>query len=66
MFIDAELEWENMFSGRFADGHIMKMWHKFKRLQHDMERKNVPGGLASNEGLMVAAEEEAADYFDSM
>jgi hypothetical protein len=65
MFIDAELEWENIYSGRFADEQIMLMWHKLKRLQHDLERKNFPDGPASRESLMLAAEAEAEDYFAS-
>jgi len=49
MFIDAQLEWENIFSGRYTDDQIMKLRHKLMKLQHDAERVNFPDGLAVRE-----------------
>ena len=66
MFIDAELEWENIFSGRFTDEQIMNRRHKLKKLQHEAERKNFPNGLTEKEAFVSEAEQEAANYFVAM
>ena len=63
MFIDAQLEWENIFSGRYSDDQIMKLRHKLMKLQHDAERENFPDGLAVKEALFAQAQQEAAEYF---
>jgi hypothetical protein len=39
MFIDALLEWENIFSGKYSDEQISNRRHKLMKLQHDAERK---------------------------
>jgi hypothetical protein len=66
MFIDAQLEWENIFSGRYTDEQIMTRRHKLRKLQHETERKNFPHGLAEKEAFVAEAEQEAVDYFASM
>ena len=66
MFIDAQLEWENIFSGRYTDEQIMNRRHKLKKLQHEAERKNFPNGLAEKEAFVAEAEQEAVDYFAAM
>ena len=66
MFIDAELEWENIFSGRYTDEHIMNRRHKLKKIQHETERKNFPNGLPEIEAFVAQAEQEAVEYFDGM
>ncbi len=63
IFIDAQLEWENIFSGRYTDDQIMNRRHKLMRLQHDAERTSFPDGLATRDSLFVQAEQEAKDYF---
>lgn len=63
IFIDAQLEWENIFSGRYSDEQIMNRRHKLMKLQHETERKNFPNGLAEKEALVAAAEHEAEVYF---
>lgn len=63
LFIDAQLEWENIFSGRYTDDEIMKRRHKLMKLQHDAERVSFPDGLATQESLFAEAQKEAADYF---
>ena len=63
MFIDAQLEWENIFSGKYTDEEIMNRRHKLMKLQHDAERGNFPDGLAVNEGLFSEAQHEATEYF---
>jgi len=47
IFIDAQLEWENIFSGRYTDDQIMNRRHKLMKLQHDAERTSFPDGLAT-------------------
>jgi hypothetical protein len=63
MFIDAQLKWENIFSGRYTDDQIMNLRHKLMKLQHDAESANFPDGLAVRDSLFVQAEHEAKEYF---
>jgi hypothetical protein len=65
MFIDAQLEWENIFSGRYTDEQIMNRLHKLKKLQHEAERRNFPRGLVTKEALFAGAQQEAQEYFAS-
>jgi len=65
MFIDAQLEWENIFAGN-SDEQIMNRRHKLMKLQHDTERNNFPDGLAVKESLFAEAQQEAKDYFRSV
>jgi hypothetical protein len=66
MFIDAQLEWENIFAGKYSDEQIMNRRHKLMKLQHDTERNNFPDGLAVKESLFADAQQEAKDYFRSV
>jgi hypothetical protein len=66
MFIDALLEWENIFSGKYSDDQISNRRHKLMKLQHDAERKAFPAGLPVKEKLFAAAQLEAKEYFASM
>jgi hypothetical protein len=63
VFIDAQLEWENIFSGRYTNEQIMNRRHKLMRLQHDAERHNFPNGLGTKPPLFALAQQEAKDYF---
>lgn len=63
IFIDAQLEWENIFSGLYTDDQIMNRRHKLMKLQHDAERTSFPEGLATRESLFSQAQQEAQDYF---
>jgi hypothetical protein len=65
MFIDAQLEWESVFSGRFTNEQISNRRHKLMRLQHDAERHSFPHGLATKAPLFAEAEAEASDYFET-
>jgi hypothetical protein len=66
MFIDALLEWENIFSGKYSDEQISNRRHKLMKLQHEAERKSFPTGLPVKEKLFDAAQSEAKDYFAAM
>jgi hypothetical protein len=63
MFIDAQLEWESIFNGRYTDDQIMNRRHKLMKLQHDAEGNNFPDGLATQDALFAQAQQEAKDYF---
>lgn len=63
LFIDAQLEWENIFSGRYTDEEIMNRLHKLRKLQHDAERQSFPEGLATQASLFAQAQQDAKDYF---
>lgn len=63
IFIDAQLEWESIFSGRYTNEQITNRRHKLMRLQHDAERHNFPHGLATKASLFAEAQQEAKDYF---
>ena len=63
IFIDAQLEWENIFSGRYTDDQIMNRRHKLMKLQHDAERTSFPDGLATRDSLFSQAQQEAKEYF---
>jgi len=63
IFIDAQLEWESIFSGRYTNEQISNRRHKLMRLQHDAERHNFPHGLPAKVSIFVEAQQEATDYF---
>jgi hypothetical protein len=63
IFIDAQLEWEGIFSGRYTNEQITNRRHKLMKLQHDAERHNFPNGLATRPALFAEAQQEAKDYF---
>jgi len=63
LFIDAQLEWENIFSGRYTDDEIMNRLHKLRKLQHDAGHQSFPEGLATQAALFVQAQKDAKDYF---
>ncbi len=63
MFIDAQLEWESIFSGRYSNEQIANRRYKLMKLQHDAESRNFPNGLPTKTALFAAAEKEAKDYF---
>jgi hypothetical protein len=63
IFIDAQLEWESVFSGRYSNEQIANRRHKLMKLQHDAESRNFPNGLPIKTALFEAAEKEAKDYF---
>ena len=63
IFIDAQLEWEGIFSGQYTNEQIANRRHKLMKLQHDAERRNFPNGLATKYSLFAEAQQEAKDYF---
>jgi hypothetical protein len=62
LFIDAQLEWEGVLTGSYADDQIMKRLHKLRKLRHDADSHSFPQGLKSNKSLFAKAEEDAKRY----
>lgn len=63
LFIDAQLEWENIFSGRYTNDEIINRLHKLRKLQLEAEGKSFPEGLAEKASLFEDAQRTAKDYF---
>jgi hypothetical protein len=63
LFIDAQLEWENIFSGRYNNEEIMNRLHKLRKLQLEMEGKSFPEGLAKKTALFEEAQKSGMQYF---
>jgi hypothetical protein len=63
LFNDVQLEWENIFSGRYSDDEIMKLRHKLGKSQLDALQRSFPEGLASDYRLLEQAKQEAETYF---
>jgi hypothetical protein len=63
LFIDAQLEWEGIFSGKYTDDEIARRRHKLMKLQHDATSSHFPDGLAVQERLFALAQHEAKEYF---
>jgi hypothetical protein len=65
LFNDTQLEWENIFSGRYSDNEIMTRLHKLRKLQLDALQRNFPDGLPANDAFLAQAKQEAEAYFKS-
>ena len=63
IFIDAQLEWEKIYSGCYTDEEIMERRHRLMKLQHESESQSFPDGLQFRDGLFALAQQEAQDYF---
>jgi|GEM_PF-6292967 len=62
LFIDVQLEWEYVFSGRYTNEEIMKRIHQLRKLQLDAEALNFPDGLAQRDDLLERAKLESEEY----
>jgi len=62
LFIDVQLEWENVFAGRYTDDEIMKRLHQLRKMQLDAESRNFPDGLAERPVLLDRATQDATEY----
>jgi hypothetical protein len=63
LFIDAQFEWESVFSGRLSDEQITVRLRKLRILQHDLERLHLKDGLPLKKELQARAEQEARIFF---
>jgi hypothetical protein len=62
-FIDAQLEWDNIFSGKYTNEEISTRLHKLRTLQPQAEQHNFPDGLAEQPDLKSRARQDAVEYF---
>ena len=62
LFNDAQLEWENIFSGRYKHGEIMTRLHKLRKLRLDVLQRNFPEWLATRNVLVLEAKRTAEEY----
>ena len=65
LFNDVQLEWENIYSGRYTDEEIMKRLHQLRKLRLDALQHNFPDGLAAQNALAVQAKQTAEVYFQT-
>jgi hypothetical protein len=63
LFNDVQLEWENIFSGRYSDEEIMNRLHRLRKQQLDALQHNFPDGLAADDAFLAQAKQEAEAYF---
>lgn len=66
LFIDAQMEWEDIFAGRIDEAEITKRRHALMLRRHEADVKNLPGGLRQSKRLLKLAEQEAMTYFKSV
>lgn len=65
LFVDTQLEWENIFSGRYSDEEIIKRLHQLRKLQLDAENHDFPDGLSMRKSLLDRAKQDAKEYLAS-
>lgn len=65
LFIDTQLEWENVQSAHYSPDEIMKRLYRLRKLQLDAEQKNFPDGLAQKDALRDKAQHAAELYFST-
>jgi len=65
LFIDGQMEWEDIFAGRIDEDSINSRRHKLMKLRHEADAKNLPTGLPVRKRLFELAEMDAKAYFIS-
>jgi hypothetical protein len=63
LFIDCQMEWEDVYAGRLDEAEIIKRRHKLMILRLDADQKNLPNALPVNNKLLRLAKEDATTYF---
>jgi hypothetical protein len=63
LFIDAQLEWENIYAGKYDEEQISKRLHKLRTLHHDAECRIFRHGLPLRKNLFAVAERDTASFF---
>jgi hypothetical protein len=66
LFIDCQMEWEDIFAGRLDETEIIKRRHKLMTLRHDADLKNLPNALPIKAKLLKLAKADAAAYFKAV
>lgn len=63
LFIDCQMEWEDIYAGRLDEAEITKRRHKLMTLRLDANQKNLPNALPLSGRLLRLAKEDATTYF---
>lgn len=63
LFIDCQMEWEDIYGGRLDEGEIAKRRHAMMKRRAEADAKNLPGGLPVKKKLFALAEADAKAYF---
>jgi hypothetical protein len=62
LFIDCQMEWEDIFAGTLDEGEVLKRRHAIMKRRHEADVKNLPGGLPIRKKLFDLAEADALTY----
>ena len=65
LFIDCQMEWEDIYAGRLDEAEIIKRRHKLMTLRLDADQKNLPNALPVKAKLLKLAKEDATTYFQT-
>jgi len=63
LFIDCQMEWEDVYAGRLDEAQIAKRRHAMMKRRAEADAKNLPNGLPVKTKLFALAEQDAATYF---
>lgn len=63
LWIDAEDEWERIYTGELPESQIIKRRTQLRKIQLEAERKYFPEGFEPSKKLLRLAAEEANTYF---
>jgi hypothetical protein len=66
LFIDCQMEWEEIYTGALAESEITRRRHKVMMLRHAADLKNLPNGLPMRKSIFKLAEADADAYFRSL
>ena len=65
LFIDCQMEWEDIFAGRLDEVEITRRRHKMMTLRLNADQKNLPNALPRRERLLKLAESDAEACFNN-
>ena len=65
LFIDCQMEWEEIFAGRLDEAEIIRRRHKLMTMRLDADQKNLPNALPVNAKLLRLAKDDATAYFQT-
>lgn len=65
LFIDAQLEWENVFAGKYTDEQISKRLHTLRTQHHMAEGRLFHEGLSVRDWILRKSELDAELFFQS-
>ena len=66
LFIEAQFEWERIAAGKLEEEEISAARRRIMTVEHDLQAKHFPDGLARRPDLLKVAEAETAAYFKGL